>query len=472
MQPIQSFFALLLAFTFLVLFPQSYQGEELERGKILNGIICQKEPAQSYALYLPSSYTPEKKWPILYALDPGARGKVPLEHFQSAAEKYNYIMIGSNNCRNGPWDPIFTAITAVWNDTNARFSIDDKRVYVTGFSGGSRGASLFPSVIMFPVSGIIGCGAGLAPGLKPENISRTFYYGMIGNHDFNYIEMTTLDKQLDSSDVQHRFLVFAGGHDWPPQKSCKRALSWMEIIGMNNNVRPLDKTLIQEIYTSELREAESLEKSGELSRALSDYKALITAFKAWQDTSSLEAKIEQLIASKEFKNFAKKEKNSSDRELLYNKKHRQVLAQVEQNPPHIRNLNTILSDLDLSQLLKEANENKQNSALAIRVLFGLGIDAFNKGRVYSQKKDSPRAILFLEIAAKTEIKDSIRKQYILYNLACSYALSKKKKKALLNLRLAIKSGFADINRLEKDEELKSIRNSPEFQKILNSLHKK
>jgi hypothetical protein len=43
-------------------------------------------PGQSYALFVPSNYTAERRWPILYCLDPGARGKAAVEHFAAAAE--------------------------------------------------------------------------------------------------------------------------------------------------------------------------------------------------------------------------------------------------------------------------------------------------------------------------------------------------------------------------------------------------
>lgn len=72
----------------------------LPKGQVVAQVPCRTDPAQSYALYLPSNYGPEKPWPILYAFDPGARGSVPVEDFQGAAEEYGYIVVGPNNSRN------------------------------------------------------------------------------------------------------------------------------------------------------------------------------------------------------------------------------------------------------------------------------------------------------------------------------------------------------------------------------------
>ena len=44
----------------------------LQTGVILPGVTATKQPGQSYALFLPSQYAPGKRWPIVYAFDPGA----------------------------------------------------------------------------------------------------------------------------------------------------------------------------------------------------------------------------------------------------------------------------------------------------------------------------------------------------------------------------------------------------------------
>ena len=114
------------------------QTNAIPKGQIVERMECLNDSSQSYALYLPSNYTPDRKWPILYALDPGARGKTPVERFKESAEKYGWILAGSNNSRNGPWRRSADAWSAMTKDTQQRFSIDDDLVYATSFSGGAR----------------------------------------------------------------------------------------------------------------------------------------------------------------------------------------------------------------------------------------------------------------------------------------------------------------------------------------------
>ena len=74
-------------------------------------------PDQSYALYLPSHYTSDRRWPIFYTFDPDGHGNVPAELMKDAAERYGYIVVGSNNSRYGSWKVEAESGQAMWNDS-------------------------------------------------------------------------------------------------------------------------------------------------------------------------------------------------------------------------------------------------------------------------------------------------------------------------------------------------------------------
>src|SRR5213075_1314444 len=75
--------------------------EPFSPGKVIPKVTCAGNSQQSYALYLPSQFSPNKRWPIIYAFDPAARGQVAVEAIRAAAERYGYIVVASNNSRNG-----------------------------------------------------------------------------------------------------------------------------------------------------------------------------------------------------------------------------------------------------------------------------------------------------------------------------------------------------------------------------------
>src|SRR5262249_7653761 len=88
------------------------QASALTAGAIIDRVVCHADATQSYALYLPTGYTPKKQWPITYCFDPAARGRVPVERLKAAAEKYGFIVAGSNNSRNGMSD-VTTVVNAM-----------------------------------------------------------------------------------------------------------------------------------------------------------------------------------------------------------------------------------------------------------------------------------------------------------------------------------------------------------------------
>src|SRR5580698_9923035 len=108
-------------------------------GVVHASVAVTADPTNSYALYLPSAYSPAKRWPLLLAFDAFARGETSVNLFHEAAEKYGFIVVGSNNSRNFQ-DPS-AAIRLLGADIKEHYSVDPRRLYVTGVSGGARVAS-------------------------------------------------------------------------------------------------------------------------------------------------------------------------------------------------------------------------------------------------------------------------------------------------------------------------------------------
>lgn len=198
--------------------------EDLPRGRVVERVVCAGNPHQSYALYLPPDYSAEHAWPILYCLDPLARGRVPVERFHNAAAKAGFIVAGSNNSRNGPNDLAREAIQWILTDTHERFAIDDSRVYVTGFSGGARLALAWAGSAR--IAGVIACGAGFGGSQVPKQVPSRIY-ATAGVDDFNYDEVYSMSRELSRRGVPQRFAPFAGGHDWLPEALTVEAFDFL-----------------------------------------------------------------------------------------------------------------------------------------------------------------------------------------------------------------------------------------------------
>mgnify|MGYP003336387058 FL=1 len=81
------------------------QAQEFAPGQVIDQVVTRADAKQSYAVYLPTTFSRTREWPVIFVFDPGARGRNAVERLRAAAERFGYIVAGSNNSRNGPIDP-------------------------------------------------------------------------------------------------------------------------------------------------------------------------------------------------------------------------------------------------------------------------------------------------------------------------------------------------------------------------------
>src|SRR5262245_53342307 len=228
------------------------RAQQPRRGVIVDDVKCEAEPAQTYALYVPSTYSHDRPWNLLIAFHPGARGRLMVEKYRAAAEQYGYIVAGSNTSRNGPWSVSMAAVQAMSADLGRRFSVDAQRIYLTGLSGGARVALQVALGKSNNIAGVIASSAGY-PDSQPRTSIPFALYGTTGTEDFNYIEMRQLDRKLGSP---HYLAVFSGGHTLPPDAVAVDAIEWMELQAMKSGRRTRDEALIDRLFTQRLRRIE------------------------------------------------------------------------------------------------------------------------------------------------------------------------------------------------------------------------
>jgi len=205
-------------------------------GQITERVVTARDPQQSYALYLPSGYTPNKAWPVIFAFDPEARGVEGVKAFREAAEKYGYIVAASNNSRNGALRPQVDAAVAMMGDVQQRFSLDTQRIYAAGFSGGARMAGLAGFLCHNCVRAVIACGAGFPENLTAEqkNLLPAYFFS-VGQYDFNYFDVLDAARSLRAPAT---VAIFDGSHQWAPPDIAMQAVAWTAAGASTRNVPP------------------------------------------------------------------------------------------------------------------------------------------------------------------------------------------------------------------------------------------
>ncbi len=210
--------------------------------------VCKADTTQSYAVYLPTTYTNQKKWPVIYLFDSHGGGQFAVEHFKEAAERFGYVVVGSNNSKNG-LQTLDHTLDIMTDDAKTEYSLDVNRQYAAGFSGGGR-VALYLATKTGKIKGIITCGAGI-PGFNPQTAAGKFdVFGIAGREDFNYDEVMAIGQQFDKTDWRYTTEGFDGGHEWPPVHLFNKALLWFQFNAMRDGLITKNEPLIEEEFDS------------------------------------------------------------------------------------------------------------------------------------------------------------------------------------------------------------------------------
>jgi tetratricopeptide (TPR) repeat protein len=476
--------AILLLIAFAVGVCSAQQTNEILPGKVIEKVECVGDPSQSYALYLPSDYDAKHKSPILYAFDPGARGSVPVQRFKDAAEKYGWIIVGSNNSRNGPWKVAVDAWNAMRKDTLQRFSVDDGRAYATGFSGGARVAVQI-AVGCDCLAGVIGVGAGFPGGLEPAPSMHFRFYGLVGVDDFNFAELRSLEDLLAKAGLVHRIQIFEGGHSWPPASVAMTPVAWMELQAMKDQKRASEEALVESMWQQAMQQAKTFEDVKNYAEAYRSYVDAQQSFKSLRDVSDADKKVSQLLDSRELRTSMREEQEDIRRQHDLDQQIRALIARREGTMSNdgrrtetatesaaesgnedfeTRNrLAALLSDLHKRSTVADDPRSRR---VARRTLEGLFVSFIEQGiGMLEREKRYAEAAKYFKLA--TEIKPDRAGAF--YYLAWAYAVQGDKKRSLNALSAAVEKGFSDLAAISGNKAFDPIRSDQQYQKIIQRL---
>ena len=349
--------------------------QEPQPGVVVDNVKCVANPEQTYAVYLPSNYSRARHWNILIGFHPGGRGRAIVEKYRAAAEQYGYIVVASNNSRNGPWSVSAAAIKALFPDIDARFAIDPQRIYLTGHSGGAR-VAMQVALANKAIAGVIASSAGY-PDSQPRSKVSFPVFGTAGTEDFNYIEMRMLDRKLTTP---HRLAIFPGGHTLPPDDVALEAIEWMELQAMKLGRRSPDPALVARLFEKrQLR----LQGTGDAERA-SLLEALAADFNGLRDVTAEEARSKELAKRSDVKQALSRQRAFDDEESRLIAELSSLEACLPDDTRRAECLRTLRTLLPRLSQKAEAVEDSPERSRARRVLRALssGASARTQDREY------------------------------------------------------------------------------------------
>jgi len=439
-------------------------------GRVIESVACEKDSSESYALYLPSNYTPGKRWPVIYAFDPVARGKLPVTLFKDAAEKYGYIIAGSNNSRNFALNESSKAANAMWIDTHARLSLDERQTYTTGFSGGARVAGLVASNCpQCKIAGVIAQGAGY---WSPQNpvAGKMLYFLTVGDQDFNWSEVIGVRRERENSGTPYRVRVFAGPHQWAPAALLEEAVEWIRLKAMQSGTQPRDADFIERMFNKAIAESGATERANDAINQLNAYRLLASDFAGLKDVQQYESKLAALKKSAALKNALKKEQDEIEAQQTLTRDASIQLGKLadaafDERMSLKREISDAFSHLDTQAEHADKESRRNLYKRCFNDLWAQGIEA---GQGQFEQRHFDVAITYFQLMA--DVLPAEPWPSLL--LADAWTGLGNKKEAFKSLREAIKRGLKNPEVLEKDRNLEGLRPEPEFQQIVAELKKK
>ena len=444
----------------------------LPAGRVVQRITSRADTTQRYALYLPSSFTRDRQWPILFLLDPRGRALIPLQRFQPVAERLGYIAISSyNTLSDGPAEPNYKAMNAMLEDVQRSLPIDSRRFYLVGFSGTARFAWEMTTQLPGTITGIIGAGAAVPGGRAwiQSNIGKSspVLFGTIGILDPNYEELRSFDAELDATGAIHHIERFDGGHQWPPTELSTHAVEWLELQAMRRGLKPRQQPWIDSLYGAWLARAARIDSAGDAPVAARQYRLVRADFDGLTDVGAAAVRLAALERDQRVRRAATVEAALGERDMKLGSALVAFIGELKAapSPPSI---DQARKRLELDALRRDAARADDSTAAiaARRALERIVMHmSFYVPRDFFDAKRYTHAAYALQIARIIKPDDG----GVCFGQARALAQLGDKANALAALECAGASHQVSAEAIEADSLLAPLRSDPRYDAVVRRL---
>lgn len=268
--------------TFLLLLFSAYtfQAQELvlPKGKVMDSIPVNDSIPETYSIYLPSSYTPETSWPVVFVFDARGRGISSARLFRQAAEEQGYIIAASNNISEG--DSLINNLKVAGrmiNSVHNYFLLKTNGIYTAGFDEGAEVASALPTVFT-EIDGVMASGGVW---VNPDILQKEGGFAFVGLAGFKDDKLYLLQETVDFFNKRGKFASlykFNGGHEWPDADIIAQGLGTFTWQAIQRGVRE-DNGMAEKLYQAELQIAETLRRTMQFYKAYELLEVMETKYK-------------------------------------------------------------------------------------------------------------------------------------------------------------------------------------------------
>lgn len=407
---------------------------------IIRNVVCKDDALQSYALYIPSNKTNA----VIYFFDPHAAGALPLEKYKALADAYNFVLIGSNNSKNG--NDLATAEKigqAILNDTKNRIALNTGRIYVCGFSGGAKVAS-YLALHHSEIKAVIAGGAGLPDGTPPSNFNFSFI-GIAGKGDMNMTDLVVLNSAFDKTQTKHRIILFDGKHEWAPEAVMNIAFAGLNFDAMRNNSLAKNDSLINAFISASKKRIEVSSQKNDHIQASNECVLAMNMLDGLTDVSYFQQKNNAITNS-----TAYKEQLLLQQKLFLTEQNKKAAFNGQFQSGDMNYWNKTISDLNA-----QAKGTSPEAAMNQRLLAYLSLAFYSISNQLINQNQNDAASHFVTLYKMADPGNS----EAWYFSAILNARNNNAKAVQDDLLKAVANGFNDKQRMQQQAEFQSLQPS-------------
>jgi len=383
--------------------------------------------------------------------------------YKDVAEKYGYIIAGSNNSRNFDARAQQSGAQAMLEDALRRFSIDDRRIYTAGFSGGARVATMVALRCSCKISGVIAMGATYPSHASPSAQDSFLYFMTLGDTDFNYPEVVQLQAAKEHLGSAYRLRLFPGTHQWAPPELFAEAMEWFQLRAMMAGTVAKDDSFIRQQAQARLHQAQDAKRVHDVPQEYLSAKSLRDDFQGQADV------VEALKAPPDLKQALERERKEVNAQAALMSDASAKVAQWSEDvltlDARARLKGSIVATMArLKHEGKSARDEVQRRVhqRAFNALFAQIVEA---GQERQATKRYSEALPFYELLTEA----APERAWPSLLMAETRVAQGDRKRALQAIRRAAGTGRVEASDLTKDEDLAPLFSDPEFRKIVDDL---
>jgi predicted peptidase len=196
--------------------------------------VVEADESIEWEIYVPESYDPDKPAGLIVFISPTDSGRMPAR-WKDVMETSNVIWIGANDsgnriqaARRATYAMVAPAVVA------REYRVDAARVYISGFSGGGRVASMvapeYPQVFK---GAVFICGVNSWDNrtrAQLDAVQANRYVFLTGTKDFNRRETRSVHRSYRRAGVKNVLLMDISGmdHSLPSAPKFAEAIAYLD----------------------------------------------------------------------------------------------------------------------------------------------------------------------------------------------------------------------------------------------------